>query len=30
VKGTPFSTCVKGINEMRREEAATVASSSAV
>ena len=30
VKGTPFSNCVKGVNQLRREEAATVASSSAV
>ena len=28
VKGTPFSSCVKGVNQMRREEDATVTTSS--
>ncbi len=27
-KGTPFSRCVKGVNQMRREQAAAVTSSS--
>jgi hypothetical protein len=29
VKGTPFAKCVEGVNQMRREAAASVASSSA-
>ena len=28
VKGTPFTKCVHGVNQMRREEAATVSASS--
>jgi hypothetical protein len=30
VKGTPFTKCVQGVNQMRREAAATVSASSTV